>query len=46
MQMLKEGTTWSILEHHHPGEWLIACAVTNQVHEVLMVHSGQHRDLK
>jgi hypothetical protein len=41
MQMLKEGTAWSILKHHHPGEGLIACAVTEQIHEVLVVHSGQ-----
>lgn len=46
VQMLKERTTWSVLKHHHPGKWLVACTVTKQVHEVLMVHFGQHRDLK
>jgi len=40
MQMLEEGTAGSVLEDHHSCERLVACAVTKQVQQVLMVHSG------
>jgi hypothetical protein len=46
VQMLEEGTTRSILEDHHSCERLATCAVTKQVQQVLMVHSGQNRYLK
>ena len=46
MQMLEEGTAGSVLEDHHSCERLVACAVTKQVQQVLMVHSVQDRYLK
>lgn len=46
MQMLEEGTARSVLKDHHSCERLVARAVTKQVQQVLMVHSGQDRYLK
>ena len=44
--MLEECAVRSVLEHHHPGEGLFFLAVAQQVHEVLVVDSGQACYLK
>jgi hypothetical protein len=44
--MLKERAVWRVLEHHHPCEGLLFLAVSQQVDEVLVVHSRQAGYLK
>lgn len=39
--MLKKCPIWSILKHHHPSKRLFFLAITNEVHEVLVIHFWQ-----
>lgn len=44
--MFKKCPVWSIFKHHHPSKRLFFLTIAKEVHEVLVIHFGQCRDLE
>lgn len=45
MQMLEQGSIWSILKHHHPNKRLILFAVANKIDKIFVVHPRESINL-